>query len=126
MSIRPQPMIAVTDVEASSRWYQRVLGAESGHGGPEYEQLLVGGLLVLQLHLLQEAHHHRAIGDPALPLGNGLALWFTADSFDAAVSRCRDAGARVETDVHRNPNSGSREIWLRDPDGYLVVLAEPY
>jgi hypothetical protein len=31
----------------------------------------------------------------------------------------------IQTDVHHNPNAGHREIWLRDPDGYLVVLAEP-
>jgi catechol 2,3-dioxygenase-like lactoylglutathione lyase family enzyme len=126
MSMRPQPMIAVTDVEASSRWYQHVLGAASGHGGPEYEQLLVDGVLVMQLHLLEEAHHHGTIGDPAAPLGNGVALWFESGGFEAAVARCREAGVRVETDVHVNPNAGHREIWLRDPDGYLVVLAEPY
>ena len=28
--------------------------------------------------------------------------------------------------MHVNPNAGHREIWLRDLDGYLVVLAEPY
>jgi hypothetical protein len=32
----------------------------------------------------------------------------------------------IETDVHVNPNSEHREIWLRDPDGYRVVIAEPY
>ena len=52
-TVRPQPMIAVADVEEASRWYQQVLGAASGHGGPEYEQLLVGGQLVLQLHRLE-------------------------------------------------------------------------
>ena len=52
--MRPQPLIAVTDVEASSRWYQRLLGCESAHGGPN--------------------------------------RW---------------------------------ECWLRDPDGYVVVLASP-
>jgi len=31
------PLICVHDVEASSRWYQRLLGCESGHGGVEYE-----------------------------------------------------------------------------------------
>jgi hypothetical protein len=35
--MRPQPLIAVTDVEASSRWYQRLLGCEGDHGGTEYE-----------------------------------------------------------------------------------------
>ena len=39
----PQPLIAVRDVEASSRWYQRLLGCRSGHGGPEYEKLVDPG-----------------------------------------------------------------------------------
>lgn len=95
-AVRPQPMIAVADVPASSRWYQQVLGATSGHGGAEYEQLLVDGQLIMQLHEHETGHHHGTIGDPAQP------------------------------DVHLNPNAGHREIWLRDPDGYLVVLAEPY
>jgi hypothetical protein len=46
------------------------------------------------------------------------------DSFDEAVDRVRTAGATIETDVNVNPNSQLREIWLRDPDGYLVVLSE--
>jgi catechol 2,3-dioxygenase-like lactoylglutathione lyase family enzyme len=117
-------MIAVADVEKTSAWYQHVLGAESGHGGPEYERLEVGGTLIMQLHRLEVGHHHGRIGDPALPIGNGLALWFELASFDEAVDRVRTAGAMIETDVHVNPNSQLREIWLRDPDGYLVVLAE--
>lgn len=125
-AVRPQPMIAVADVEQASRWYQQVLGAASGHGGPEYEQLLVGGQLVLQLHRLEVGHHHGLIAEPGQPVGNGVALWFETAGFDAAVGRVRSAGARIATDVHVNPNTAHREIWLRDPDGYLVVLAEPY
>jgi len=30
--MRPQPLIAVRDVAASSLWYQRVLGCKSAHG----------------------------------------------------------------------------------------------
>lgn len=126
LSVRAQPMIAVTDVEASSRWYQVVLGAVSGHGGNEYEQLLVDGVMVMQLHLLEEEHHHGTIGNPSSALGNGVALWFETESFDQTAARCHDAAVRIETDVHTNPNAGRRELWLRDPDGYLVVLAEPY
>jgi hypothetical protein len=32
-TMRPQPLICVTDVEASSRWYQRLLGCLGAHGG---------------------------------------------------------------------------------------------
>ncbi len=124
--VRPQPMIAVADVEDASRWYQEVLGALSGHGGGEYEQLLVDGNLIMQLHGLEVSHHHAMIGDPRLPVGNGVALWFEAADFDATVDRIRALGARIVTDVHVNPNAGHREIWIRDLDGYLVVIAEPY
>ena len=43
--MRPKPLIAVTDVEASSRWYQRLLGCQSAHGGTEYERLVLKGRL---------------------------------------------------------------------------------
>lgn len=75
--MRPQPLIAVSDVEASSRWYQRLLGCESAHGGQEYERLVQGGVLILQLHRFGVEHHHGPIGDPNdRPLGNGVLLWF--------------------------------------------------
>ena len=48
-AMRPQPLICVTDVEASSRWYQRLLGCRGTHGGGQYEQLVKDGLLSLQL-----------------------------------------------------------------------------
>jgi hypothetical protein len=123
-SVRPQPMIAVADVRQASVWYQRVLGATSGHGGAEYERLLVDGILVMQLHERKVGHHHGAIADPGKPIGNGVALWFEADDFDGAAGRIRDGEVEVVTDVHVNPNADHREIWIRDLDGYLVVLAE--
>ena len=125
-SVRPQPMIAVADVEKASRWYQQVLGASSGHGGAEYDRLLVDGQLIMQLHRLETGHHHGTIGDPGKPVGNGVALWFEAADFDATVRRIRAAGAHIVTDVHVNPNARHREIWISDLDGYLVVFAEPY
>jgi catechol 2,3-dioxygenase-like lactoylglutathione lyase family enzyme len=123
-SIRPQPLIAVADVPAASRWYQQILGASSDHGGEEYERLLVDGTLILQLHRAEVEHHHGALTDPRHPTGNGVAVWFEVDGFDALVTRSREAGADVEIDVHVNPNAGQREIWLRDLDGYLVVCSE--
>ncbi|MGH9290999.1 MAG: VOC family protein, partial [Acidimicrobiales bacterium] len=94
--MRPQPLVAVRDVEASSRWYQKLLGCESGHGGPEYERLVADGTLVLQLHNWEVEHDHGAIGDPDLrPYGNGVLLWFEVDDFDAAVERAGELGAEI-------------------------------
>ena len=118
-------MLVVRDVPASSRFYQQVLGAESGHGGDEYEQVVSDGEILLQLHHLEVEHHHGRLADPEQPLGNGLLLWFEVADFDAAVARARATGAAFVRDVHVNPNALQQELWLRDPDGYLVVLAGP-
>jgi catechol 2,3-dioxygenase-like lactoylglutathione lyase family enzyme len=129
--VRPQPLIAVTDVEASSRWYQRLLGCESAHGGPAYERLVSSGALILQLHSFEVEHDHGPIGDPRdRPYGNGVLLWFEVDDFDAAVARAAELEAEVLMAPHRNPPSGDGgpnhwECWLRDPDGYVVVVASP-
>ena len=122
--MRPQPLIVVHDVEASSRWYCALLGGRSGHGGKEYERVLdAHDTLVLQLHAW-DVHAHSHLGDPGLASrGNGVLRWFEVDDFDAAVARARALGATVLEEPHRNPNAGHREIWLGDLDGYVVVLA---
>ncbi len=130
--MRPQPLIAVHDVESSSRWFQRLLGCASAHGGPEYERLVSPqGTLILQLHRWDVEHHHGRIGDPeAKPYGNGVLLWFEVDDIDAAIARAGDLKAEIVIPRHRNPPDGDGgpnhwECWLRDPNGYTIVLASP-
>jgi catechol 2,3-dioxygenase-like lactoylglutathione lyase family enzyme len=129
--MRPQPLIGVADVEASSRWYQRLLNCQSAHGGTEYDRLVSDGALILQLHRFDVEHHHGAIGNPRdKPYGNGVLLWFEIDDFDDAISRAADLNAQIVLERHRNPPAGEGgpnhwEIWFRDPDGYTVVLASP-
>lgn len=123
MGLRAQPLIAVRDVEASSRWYQRLLGCQSGHGGREYERIVSDGEIVLQLHH-PDAHAHRHLGGPGDPRsGDGVLLWFQVEDFDAAMDRARELGAEILEGPQVNPNAGLRECWLRDPDGYVVVIA---
>lgn len=122
-----QPLIVVRDVEASSRWYQAVLGLESAHGGPEYERLVPPGggaeEFILQLHW-RDTEEHPGLFDRDRPPGaNGVALWFRTPDFDAIVARVAEAGADVFNGPLRNLNAGHRELWLHDPDGYVVVVA---
>jgi catechol 2,3-dioxygenase-like lactoylglutathione lyase family enzyme len=121
----PQPLVVVRDVPASSRFYQQVLAADSGHGGDAYEQIVGDGEILLQLHAPDVEDHHGGLADPDQPLGNGVVLWFEVADFEAAVERVRATGAPVVHDVITNPNARQQEIWVRDPDGYLVVLAGP-
>lgn len=124
--MNPQPLIAVANVEASSLWYQAVLGLQSGHGGHEYEQLVSDGKMVMQLHHW-DAHEHPHLGNPdSRPYGNGVVLWFQTDSFDEAFHRVQEHKAHVLEGPKVNPNANHREFWLRDLDGYVVVIAGAY
>lgn len=129
--MRPQPLLAVHDVETTSRWYQYLLGCKSDHGGPVYERLVHNGKLVMQLHRFNVEHHHGPIGNPDdKPYGNGVLLWFEIDDFDAALARAKELKADIFMDKHRNPPEGDGgpnhwECWMRDPDGYTVVIASP-
>jgi catechol 2,3-dioxygenase-like lactoylglutathione lyase family enzyme len=124
--MRAQPMLTCTSVSKSSDWYQRVLGFASAHGGDEYEMLTSDGVLVLQLHEI-DVHEHPALLHDGQPLGgNGVAVWFDTATFDADVERVHSTDAEVLEDAHVNPLAQHREIWLRDPDGYVVVLSSPH
>jgi extradiol dioxygenase family protein len=119
------PLLCVHDVESSSRWYQQLLGCESGHGGREYERLVANGKLVLQLHRWDIEHHHGPLGDPDLkPYGNGVLLWFELADFDVAAARAEAMSVDIVKPRHWREN-GNWELWLRDPDGYVVVLTSP-
>jgi catechol 2,3-dioxygenase-like lactoylglutathione lyase family enzyme len=118
-------MVVVRDVPAAAAFYRLVLGAASGHGGDEYEQIVSGGEIVLQIHRIDVEDHHGPLANPDEPLGNGFVLWFEVADFDAAVKRVRASDVPVVKEVHTNPRARQRELWLRDPDGYLVVLAGP-
>lgn len=122
MSVKAQPLICVRDVEKSSRWYCSLLGAKSGHGGEEYERVMIGDEFVLQLHAW-DTHEHQHLGDPRKAVGNGLLLWFEVKNVRAAEKRARKLKAKFLEPLHLNENAMHEEFWVRDPDGYVVVLA---
>jgi catechol 2,3-dioxygenase-like lactoylglutathione lyase family enzyme len=128
-AVRSQTLIAVRNVKASSAWYQTLLGASGGDPDHPhrlvYDRIHVEDSLVLQLHSWNDEEHPNLIDPDRGPHGHGVLLWFEVDDFDAAVDRARRLGARIVEEPHVNPAPKHREIWLQDPDGYVVVLASP-
>lgn len=126
--VEAQPLIAVRDVRASSRWYVELLGADSlpEHAHRDvYERISRSGRLLLQLHAWDVEDHPNLVNADAAPPGHGVLLWFQVDDFDAVVERARGLKAEIVVEPHVNPAPRHREIWLRDPDGYVVVVASP-
>ena len=122
---RTWTIIGVGDVPGSFRWYQSLFGQpEAPPAHPHFGQILDSdGTVLLCLHAWG-AHEHPSLMSPgdATP-GNGLLLFFRVDDFDTALQRARALVPRLEEEPHLNPNTGTSEFSLRDPDGYYVTIS---
>lgn len=45
-----------------------------------------------------------------------------SDELDAPVGQARALDAGIVEELHVNPRANHRECWIRDPDGYVVVV----
>ena len=118
-------IIGVRDVPGSVKWYQSLLGLPETAPAHEYfgQILDSDGTVLLCLHEWG-AHEHPSLTRPdhAQP-GNGLLLFFRVEDFDMALPRARALVARLEEEPQLNPNTGTMEFSLRDPDGYCVTIS---
>jgi catechol 2,3-dioxygenase-like lactoylglutathione lyase family enzyme len=127
-TIEAHPLIAVRNVRASSGWYVELLRADAIPEHPHrdvYDRISHSGRLLLQLHAWDAEDHPNLVNPDAAPPGHRFLLWFQVDDFDPAVERARELEAEIIEEPHINPVPRHREFWLRDPDGYVVVVASP-
>ncbi|RAJ15585.1 VOC family protein [Arenibacter echinorum] len=120
--IKTEPIIAVEDVEKSSKWYHTLLNCSSGHGGSTFEILLNElGEQILSLHKWG-AHDHPTLSNPKIKVGNGLILYFVVDDIDLIWKNATELNAIIFDMPHLNTNSGRREFSLQDPNGYYLSI----
>jgi catechol 2,3-dioxygenase-like lactoylglutathione lyase family enzyme len=122
---RLRTIIGVTDVTRSLAWYQSLLGQAATQPAHDYfgQILDTDGTVLLCLHRWGD-HEHPSLASPdhAEP-GNGLLLFFRVDDFNQALDRARGLVAELEEEPNVNPNTGTSEFALRDPDGYYVMVS---
>ena len=122
---RTWTIIGVADVPRSFKWYQSLFGQpETPAPHPDFGSICDSdGTVLLCLHEWG-AHEHPSLRSPGhAPPGNGLLLFFRVDDFDATLHRARALVTRLDEEPHVNPNTGTNEFSLRDPDGYYVTIS---
>jgi uncharacterized glyoxalase superfamily protein PhnB len=118
------PIIAVKDVETSTKWYQKIFGFKKEHGGNHFSVLVSAhGEVILCLHKWEE-HNHPTMTNPNIAPGNGLLLYFRTENINFIYQNALIAGCLIEEDIHLNLNSLRKEFSFRDPDGYFLTVTE--
>ena len=118
------PIIAVKDVESSSKWYQSVFGCRKNHGGYDFVTLVSeNDEILICLHQWGE-HKHPTMLDPTLSPGNGLIFYLRTENMNAIMQNFEKIGGSIEEDIHLNPNSLKKEFSFKDPDGYYWTITE--
>jgi catechol 2,3-dioxygenase-like lactoylglutathione lyase family enzyme len=118
-------IIGVADVPASFKWYQSLLGLPATAPAHDYfgQILDSDGTVLLCLHEWG-SHEHPSLTSPEyFKPGNGLLLFFRVDDFAKALPRARALVTALEEEPNVNPNTGTMEFALRDPDGYYVMIS---
>lgn len=116
------PLLAVSDVERSSRWYQETLGFADvftlrGNSGQA---------LLAHLRWCTHADLLLSPGRTAIdgPRGLGVTLNFSTVSADDVAERARTAGATIVDGPSDRPWN-ARDVTIADPDGYRLTFTAP-
>jgi hypothetical protein len=121
---RLDPIIAVKNIEASSKWYQKIFELRNDHGGDHFSVLVSDdNEIILCLHKWKE-HNHPTMTNPGITPGNGLLLYFRTENMMTIYQNAIDAGCVIEEEIHLNTNSLRNEFSFRDPDGYFLTVSE--
>ena len=123
--------LLVSDVEASRRFYSEVVGMEEVPRPSNFQ--FPGAWFrhgTAELHLIGEAEPgrvrqvHPGYRPEELAEGYGVHIAFEVDDMDEAQRSVRERGAEVVGDP-RPRGDGITQMYLIDPDGYMVELTGP-
>jgi glyoxylase I family protein len=119
------PLLQVFDMPTSVAFYRDTLGFEvvaTSRPGPNFDwALLKLHNIELMLNTAYEADARPAAPDPTrIAAHDDLCLYFGCPDVDAAYEYLRSKGLEVKPPVVQP--YGMKQLYVRDPDGYLVCL----
>src|SRR5690606_38424816 len=121
--VRTEPIIAVKDVQKSSKFYQKLFNCKSEHGGETFEILTNENVVILCLNQWGD-HEHPPMLNPEKEVGNGLILFIRVDNLTESFQNAEKLKANVVKEIHYNENSLKEQFTLRDLYGYYLFISE--
>ena len=116
-------ILIVDDLDRALDFYTQVLGLKLGHRSRDYAQLDTG---VTRIGFNTRPAMEAVVGfalEPAQQTAPGFELGFKVVDVDAAYAEILAGGATPVTPPTTRP-WGQRTAYVRDPDGYLIELAQ--
>jgi catechol 2,3-dioxygenase-like lactoylglutathione lyase family enzyme len=122
------PLLQVFDMPTSIRFYRDLLGFEligdSGQGEDSDWVLLRSGGVDLMLNTAYERPERPAAPDPArTDHHQDIGLFFSCPDPDAAYRHFTERG--VEASPPKTQGYGMRQVYVKDPDGYMLCFHWP-
>ncbi len=113
------PNLMVHDVNTSLRFYEQVVGVQRRLTVPEREPYVFVSLVAgdVEIFLNQDQSE-------AKPKAGGMSLYLELEGLDQLLDRVQQHGVKIEIPLNETFN-GMREFAVLDPDGYMIIFAEP-
>jgi catechol 2,3-dioxygenase-like lactoylglutathione lyase family enzyme len=107
-------MLVVKDTKRSREFYTEVLGFEPKVNGDDFSSVLTANGVEIELHAPHEGHDHAVAS-------KGTQFTLEVDDVDKWHDTMSERGIEFSQGPKKMP-WGTREAYLRDPDGYLIAL----
>lgn len=117
------PLFQVFDLPTSLAFYRDILGFEVVQSTSDWAWLRLDGA-ELMLNTRYESHARPPAPDPArVAAHDDTALYFGCPDVDGAYAYLRSRG--VTTQEPHNAHYGMRQLYLSDPDGFVLCFQWP-
>ena len=113
------PNLMVHEISASLRFYEQGLGLKRRLTVPEQEPFVFVSLVAgdVEIFLNQDQSDAR-------PKAGGMSLYVDLQGLDQLLTRVQQHGIKIEIPLNET-FYGMREFAVLDPDGYMIIFAEP-
>ncbi|HJR63601.1 MAG TPA: VOC family protein [Gemmatimonadaceae bacterium] len=122
------PLLQVFDMPTSIRFYRDVLGFElvsTSEPGDDcdWAMLSLRGVKIMLNTAYERGHRPPAPEAPRIAIHEDTGLFFALEDLDGAYGYLRSKG--VEAEKPKVAPYGMKQMYLKDPDGYVLCFQWP-